>query len=66
MKTRNELKQTRIALGLTQQELAKKAQIGLSTVIKWEKGGNVRPSSEKTIREAILKSLTENPLEMLP
>ena len=53
MKTRNELTEIRKAAGYTQQQLAKKAEIGLSTVIKWEQGGNVRPSSDKAIREAI-------------
>ena len=59
MKTRNELTEIRTAAGYTQKQLAEKAAIGLSTVIKWEKGGNVRPSSDKAIREAIMAIYNE-------
>ena len=53
MLTRNEIKETRKMIGWTQAELAEKAQIGLSTVINYEKGGKVRPSTEKAIRAAL-------------
>ena len=53
MLNRNEIKETRKMIGWTQAELAKKAQIGLSTVINYEKGGKVRPSTEKAIRAAL-------------
>lgn len=61
MKTREELKAIRIALGLTQKDLARNAEIGLSTVINWEKGLNVRPSSEKAIRTAISRAMVAAP-----
>lgn len=53
MLNRNEIKETRKMIGWTQAELAKKAKIGLSTVINYEKGGKVRPSTEKAIRAAL-------------
>lgn len=61
MKTRNELKAIRIALGLTQKDLAKNAEIGLNTVINFEKGCKVRPSSEKAIRTAISRAMVADP-----
>lgn len=61
MKTREELKAIRIALGLTQKDLARNAEICLSTVINWEKGMNVRPSSEKAIRTAISRAMAATP-----
>lgn len=39
--------------GMTQQELAKKASLSLSTVIKAEKGGNITPRSNKAIKDAL-------------
>lgn len=53
MKTRQELKAIRCALGLTQKDIAKSAGVCLVTVIKWEAGRAVRPSSEKAIRDEI-------------
>lgn len=53
MLNRNEIKETRKMIGWTQAELAEKAKIGLSTVISYEKGGKVRPSTEKAIRAAL-------------
>lgn len=44
-------------IGWTQAELAKKAEIGLSTVISYEKGGKVRPSTETAIRAALKQGL---------
>ena len=64
MKTRNELTEIRTAAGYTQKQLAEKAAIGLSTVIKWEQGGSVRPSSDKAIREAIMAIYHETPTLM--
>lgn len=66
MKTRNELKAIRIALGLTQKDLARNAEIGLNTVINFEKGQNVRPSSEKAIRTAISRAMAANPYLLQP
>lgn len=43
----------RFNLGLTQQELAKKAKISLSTVIKAERGGSISPRSNKAIWDAL-------------
>lgn len=57
MLNRNEIKETRKMIGWTQAELAKKAKIGLSTVISYEKGGKVRPSTEKAIRVALKTEL---------
>lgn len=66
MKTRNELKAIRIALGLTQKDLARNAEIGLNAVINFEKGQNVRPSSEKAIRTAIAREMAANPYLLQP
>lgn len=57
MKTRQELKAIRCALGLTQKDVARGAGVCLVTVIKWEGGKNVRPSSEKAIRDEIESKL---------
>ena len=64
MKTRNELTAIRKAAGYTQKQLAEKAAVCLSVVIKWEKGTNVRPSSDKAIREAIMAIYHETPTLM--
>ena len=53
MITREELTAIRKEGGLTQEEVAKLASVSRLTVLKWEKGGNVRPSSAKAIREAL-------------
>lgn len=53
MKTREELTAIRKEGGLTQEEVAKMASVSRLTVLKWEKGGNVRPSSAKAIRNAL-------------
>lgn len=53
MKTRQELTAIRKEGGLTQEEVAKMASVSRLTVLKWEKGGNVRPSSAKAIRNAL-------------
>lgn len=47
------IKQERFNQGLTQLELAKKASLGLSTVIKAERGGSISPRSNKAIRDAL-------------
>lgn len=57
MLNRTEIKNTRKMIGWTQAELAEKAQIGLSTVINYEKGGKVRPSTEKAIRAALKQGI---------
>lgn len=38
---------------MTQARVAKMAEISRLTVVKWEQGGTVRPSSEHAIRTAI-------------
>lgn len=53
MITREELTAIRKEGGLTQDEVAKMASVSRLTVIKWEKGGRVRPSSAKAIRGAL-------------
>lgn len=53
MITREELTAIRKEGGLTQEEVAKLASVSRLTVLKWEKGGNVRPSSAKAIRDAL-------------
>lgn len=47
------IKMERFNQGLTQQDLAKKAKLGLSTVIKAERGGSISPRSNKAIRDAL-------------
>lgn len=47
------IKQERFNLGMTQAELAKKASLGLSTVIKAERGGSISPRSNKAIKDAL-------------
>lgn len=43
----------RFNMGLTQLELAKKAKISLSTVIKAERGGSISPRSNRAILDAL-------------
>lgn len=57
MKTREELTKDRQTIGWTQRDLAKRAEIGLNTVINYEKGRKVRPSTEKAIRAALKKGI---------
>jgi DNA-binding XRE family transcriptional regulator len=40
-------------MGLRQEDVAKMASVSRLTVLKWEKGGRVRPSSAKAIRDAL-------------
>lgn len=47
------IKTERFNQGLNQLDLAKKAQISLSTVIKAERGGSISPRSNKAIRDAL-------------
>ena len=47
------IKLERFQQGLTQVELAERAQISLSTVIKAERGGSISPRSNKAIRDAL-------------
>lgn len=47
------IKLRRFNKGLTQLELAKKAKISLSTVIKAERGGSISPRSNKAIMDAL-------------
>ena len=47
------IKQERFNQGLTQKELAKKAKLCLSVVIKAERGGSISPRSNKAIRDAL-------------
>lgn len=47
------IKQERFNQGMTQLDLAKKASIGLSTVIKAERGGSISPRSNKAIKDAL-------------
>lgn len=47
------IKQERFNQGLTQLQLADKAHLGLSTVIKAERGGSISPRSNKAIRDAL-------------
>jgi transcriptional regulator with XRE-family HTH domain len=53
MKTREELTAIRKEMGLRQEDVAKMASVSRLTVLKWEKGGRVRPSSAKAIRDAL-------------
>lgn len=47
------IKLKRFNLGLTQKELAEKAQISLSTFIKAERGGSISPRTNKRIWDAL-------------
>lgn len=47
------IKQERFNQGLTQAELAQKAKLGLTTVIKAEKGGSISPRTNKALRDAL-------------
>ena len=47
------IKTERFNQGLNQLDLAKKARISLSTVIKAERGGSISPKSNKAIRDAL-------------
>lgn len=62
MKTREELKQLRVAAGMTQQQLAEKAGINAKTLIKFEQGRNVRPSIENAIRTTLRAVVMETPV----
>lgn len=57
MRTRKELKEIRCALGLTQADVAKGAGVCLVSVIKYEAGRSVRPSTERAIRDEIERKL---------
>lgn len=48
-----EIKCARFNEGLTQKELAEKAKVCLSVVIKAERGQSISPRSNKAIREAL-------------
>lgn len=48
-----EIKCARFNEGLTQKELAERANICLSVVIKAERGQSISPRSNKAIREAL-------------
>lgn len=47
------IKLERFEQGLTQKDLAVKAGVGLSSVIKAEKGGNITPRTHKRIKDAL-------------
>lgn len=47
------IKLERFNLGLTQKELAEKAQISLSTLIKAERGGSISPRTNRRIWDAL-------------
>lgn len=47
------IKTERFNQGLNQLDLAKKAKISLSTVIKAERGGSISAKSNKAIRDAL-------------
>lgn len=47
------IKMERFNQGLTQRELAKKAGIGFSTVVKAERGQSISPRTNKAIKDAL-------------
>lgn len=47
------IKLARFNQGLTQAELAEKAQISVLTVQKAERGGNITPRTNKRIKDAL-------------
>lgn len=61
MKSREELKQIRLAAGLTQAEVAKMAGINPKTLLQFEKGRNVHPRIEGAIRDAFRQLYMSNP-----
>jgi transcriptional regulator with XRE-family HTH domain len=61
MKTREELKQIRLAAGLTQAEVARKAGVSPKTLLKFENGRNVHPRIEGAIRDAFRELYMSNP-----
>lgn len=61
MKTREELKQIRLAAGLTQAEVARMTGISPKTLLQFEKGRNVHPRIEGAIRDAFRKIYMSNP-----
>lgn len=53
MTSRKEYIETRQNIGMTQKDVAEAAKISLVTVINWEAGKKVRPSTDFAIRAAI-------------
>lgn len=53
MTSRKEYIETRQNIGMTQKDVAEAAKISLVTVINWEAGKRVRPSTDFAIRTAI-------------
>lgn len=53
MTSRKEYIETRQNIGMTQKDVAEAAKISLVTVINWEAGKRVRPSTDFAIRAAI-------------
>lgn len=53
MTSRQDYIETRRNIGMTQRDVANAAQISLLTVINWEAGKRVRPSTDFAIRSAI-------------
>lgn len=47
------IKRARFNQGLTQEELAKKANLYVTTISKAENGGSITPKSNKAIRDAL-------------
>mgnify|MGYP003335958173 CR=1 FL=1 len=47
------IKETRFNLGLTQAQLAERAQISTRTVLNAEAGKNITPAVNKAIRDAL-------------
>lgn len=53
IKTRDELREIRRQLGLTQADIARACKITPQTVLKWEAGKGVHPSTDYAIRAEI-------------
>lgn len=47
------IKVERFNQGLTQRDLAKKANLGFSTIVKAERGQSISPRTNKAIRDAL-------------
>ena len=47
------IKMERFNQGLTQRDLAKKANLGFSTIVKAERGQSISPRTNKAIKDAL-------------
>jgi DNA-binding transcriptional regulator YiaG len=58
--TKDELKKLRARLGLTQQQLAKKLNVDVATISRWERGARGIGNPEEILLRAIENESKEN------